>query len=51
MDDDGQHKPEDIPKLLAEVQRYHMIVRLRSRFSKVRLHRKIANIVYNLLAS
>jgi len=51
MDGDGQHKPEDIPKLLAEANLYHMIVGARSKGSKVRLHRNIANIVYNLLAS
>ena len=51
MDGDGQHKPEDIPKLLDEANRYHMIVGARAKGSKVRLHRNIANIVYNLLAS
>lgn len=51
MDGDGQHKPEDIPKLLEEASRYHMVVGARSKGSKVRLHRNIANLVYNLLAS
>jgi glycosyltransferase involved in cell wall biosynthesis len=51
MDGDGQHRPEDIPKLLAEAEGYHMIVGERAKGSKRRLHRNAANIVYNLLAS
>ena len=51
MDGDGQHKPEDIPKLLAEADRYHMIVGARAKGSKLRLHRNAANAVYNLFAS
>jgi glycosyltransferase involved in cell wall biosynthesis len=51
MDGDGQHNPEDIPKLLAEAGRYHMVVGARSKGSKVRFHRNLANLVYNLLAS
>jgi len=51
MDGDGQHKPEDIPKLLSEAQKYHMVVGARSKGSKLRFHRNVANIVYNLLAS
>jgi glycosyltransferase involved in cell wall biosynthesis len=51
MDGDGQHKPEDIPKLLAEAADYHMVVGSRAKGSKLRLHRNAANAVYNLLAS
>ena len=51
MDGDGQHKPEDIPKLLAEASNYHMVVGARARGSKLRFHRYVANQVYNLLAS
>jgi glycosyltransferase involved in cell wall biosynthesis len=51
MDGDGQHKPEDIPKLLAEAGDYHMVVGSRAKGSKLRLHRNAANAVYNLLAS
>jgi glycosyltransferase involved in cell wall biosynthesis len=51
MDGDGQHKPEDIPKLLSEAENYHMVVGARSKGSKCRLHRNAANIMYNLLAS
>jgi hypothetical protein len=51
MDGDGQHKPEDIPKLLAEAANYHMVVGARGKGSKLRFHRYAANQVYNLLAS
>ena len=36
MDGDGQHKPEDIPKLLADVDIFHMVVGARSKGSKLR---------------
>jgi glycosyltransferase involved in cell wall biosynthesis len=51
MDGDGQHKPEDIPRLLAEANHYHMVVGARTKGSKLRFHRYVANMVYNLLAS
>jgi glycosyltransferase involved in cell wall biosynthesis len=51
MDGDGQHRPEDIPKLIAESRSYHMVVGARAKGSKRRFHRYIANVVYNLLAS
>jgi glycosyltransferase involved in cell wall biosynthesis len=51
LDGDGQHKPEDIPKLLAEAANYHMVIGARAKGSKLRLHRYAANVVYNLLAS
>ncbi len=51
MDGDGQHRPEDIPKLLREAQNYHMVVGARSKGSKLRFHRNAANLIYNLLAS
>ncbi|HME61002.1 MAG TPA: glycosyltransferase family 2 protein [Candidatus Binatia bacterium] len=51
MDGDGQHKPEDIPKLLAEASNYHMVVGARGKGSKLRFHRYAANLVYNLLAT
>lgn len=51
MDGDGQHKPEDIPKLLAAAPDYHMVVGARAKGSKLRLHRYVANVIYNLLAS
>jgi len=51
MDGDGQHKPEDIPNLLAAAAQYDMVVGARAKGSKLRLHRYAANTIYNLLAS
>ena len=51
MDGDGQHKPEDIPRLLAGVEIFHMVVGARAKGSKLRIHRNLANVLYNLLAS
>ena len=51
MDGDGQHKPEDIAKLLSEAGKYHMVVGARAKGSKLRFHRYAANQLYNLLAS
>ncbi len=51
IDGDGQHQPEDLPKLLAEAGNYHMVVGARAKGSKLRFHRYVANSVYNLLAS
>ena len=51
MDGDGQHKPEDIPKLLSQASDYHMVVGARAKGSKLRFHRYAANSIYNLLAS
>jgi glycosyltransferase involved in cell wall biosynthesis len=51
MDGDGQHQPEDIPKLLVETSNYHMVVGARAKGSKLRFHRYAANLLYNLLAS
>ena len=51
MDGDGQHKPEDIPRLLAGVEIFYMVVGARAKGSKLRIHRNLANVLYNLLAS
>jgi glycosyltransferase involved in cell wall biosynthesis len=51
MDGDGQHQPQDIPKLLAETRDYHMVVGARAKGSKLRFHRYAANMMYNWLAS
>jgi len=51
MDGDGQHRPEDIPKLLDEAGKYHMVVGARAKGSKMRFHRYAANLLYNLMAS
>jgi len=51
MDGDGQHQPEDIPKLLSNADRYHMVVGARGKGSRLRFHRYVANLVYNAFAS
>jgi glycosyltransferase involved in cell wall biosynthesis len=51
MDGDGQHKPQDIRLLLTESRDYHMVVGARSKGSRLRFHRYVANVVYNILAS
>ena len=52
MDADGQHKPEDIPRLLAKLEeKYDMAVGARSYASQANLHRAAANGLYNELAS
>jgi glycosyltransferase involved in cell wall biosynthesis len=51
MDADGQHDPEDIPALLEKLGKYDMVVGARSRESETRLHRDLANRIYNGFAS
>lgn len=52
MDSDGQHKPEDVPRLLARLQEgFDMVVGARSYASQAGAHRAAANGLYNVLAS
>lgn len=51
MDADGQHKPEDIPRLLVEASVYDMVVGARTKESDSAKHRDIANVIYNMFAS
>lgn len=52
LDGDGQHKPEDIPRLLAELDKgYDMVVGARDKQSQADSFRAIANGIYNKLAS
>ncbi|GAC1573450.1 MAG: glycosyltransferase family 2 protein [Candidatus Saccharimonadales bacterium] len=52
MDADGQHKPEDIPRLLEKLESgYDMVVGSRLRESQAGLNRALANGFYNKLAS
>lgn len=51
MDSDGQHRPEDIAKILAYKDDYDMVVGARSKGSETSLHRDLANFIYNGLAS
>ena len=52
MDGDGQHSPEDIPRLLAKLDEgYDMVVGARQKGSQASLGRSIANKFYNKFAS
>lgn len=52
MDADGQHRPEDISRLLAELNAGNdMVVGARSVVSQAGAHRAIANTFYNWLAT
>jgi len=51
MDGDGQHQAEDIPRLLAELDRYDLVVGARSKDSQKNLPRHLANQAYNIIAS
>tara|TARA_B100001063_G_scaffold245226_1_gene280266 strand:- start:42 stop:890 length:849 start_codon:yes stop_codon:yes gene_type:complete len=52
MDSDGQHRPEDIPRLLNRLQQgYDMVVGARSSSSQASIGRWAANTFYNKLSS
>lgn len=52
MDADGQHRPEDIPRLLAKLEEgYDMAVGARGMQDHAGAHRGFANAVFNRLAS
>lgn len=51
MDGDGQHVPEDIPRLLEKLGPYDMVVGARTPESETDTHRDIANQTYNLFAT
>jgi len=51
MDGDGQHNPEDIPRLLEAMNDYDMVVGARIDRSQASFHRNIANKIYNLFAT
>jgi len=51
MDADGQHRPEEIPLLLDALENHAMAVGARRAQGHAGLHRRIANALYNLLAS
>ncbi|MCO6441513.1 MAG: glycosyltransferase family 2 protein [Nitrococcus mobilis] len=52
MDADGQHRPEDIEKLLAKLDEgYDMVVGARDHAAQASLGRSLANRFYNALAS
>ncbi|MEW6008546.1 MAG: glycosyltransferase family 2 protein [Candidatus Omnitrophota bacterium] len=51
MDGDGQHKAEDIHRLLEHIEEFDMVVGARTNNSNMCLHRRLANKIYNWLAS
>ncbi len=51
LDADGQHAPEDIPRLLDGLKEYDMVVGARTSESQTHLHRNLANRIYNGFAS
>ncbi len=51
LDGDGQHNPADIPRLLPQIAKYHMVVGARQRNSQTHLHRNLANWCYNKFSS
>ena len=52
MDSDGQHRPQDIPRLLQKFgEGYEMVVGARTYDSQAGAHRAFANSFYNRLAS
>ena len=51
MDADGQHNPEDIPRLVNRIGAYDMVVGSRNSASDTAAHRDMANLVFNSLAS
>jgi glycosyltransferase involved in cell wall biosynthesis len=51
MDGDGQHNPDDIPRLLAQVGPYDMVVGARTSESQSDVHRWLGNRFYNAFAT
>lgn len=52
MDGDGQHDPDDIPRLVAKLNEgYDMVVGARSFRSQASVHRALGNFSYNRIAS
>jgi glycosyltransferase involved in cell wall biosynthesis len=51
MDADGQHPPAEVPRLLEKIEDSDMVVGARTRESISRVHRNIANRIFNRYAS
>ncbi len=51
LDGDGQHSPEDIPRLLDKMDAYDMAVGARTGASESSFHRSLANRLYNRFAT
>ena len=51
IDGDGQHRPEDAPRLVAKLDAYELVVGARSAVTQATLGRRLGNRLLNLLAS
>lgn len=51
LDADGQHPPEDIPRLIKKIGPFDMAVGARTAASDTDTHRNLANSIYNFLAT
>ena len=51
IDGDGQHSPDDIPRLLEKMDIYDMAVGARTGDSDASFHRRVANRIYNWFAT
>jgi len=51
MDSDGQHNPEDIPRLIEKIGQYDMVVGARMENKEGSVHRNFANRIYNSFAT
>jgi len=51
MDGDGQHNPKDLPRLLDAFREADLVVGARTTGSDARFHRRLANWLYNQLAT
>lgn len=51
LDGDGQHAPEDIPRLLEKLGPYDMVVGARTQESDTDIHRDVVNRLYNWFAT
>ena len=51
LDADGQHDPKDIPRIVAGLSKYHMVIGARQKDSETSWHRDVANKIYSSFAS
>lgn len=51
MDADGQHNPEDIPRILQEMKNNDMVIGIRKKGAEGSWHRNMANWIFSLFAT
>lgn len=51
LDADGQHQPEDVARLLEKLDEYDLVIGARDRTAEVHWWRRLANRIFNRLAS